>query len=267
MDTIDFLLCSNFNPDDDGWSSEEEAPVDLPAPEPPTSGPARAPVKAMGRRRDSRSKSPGAASARAHEDRTRAESVESDDAGPWEAAAPDAAAAAPMTTMAGDDEDSAEREAPDDDDEALEARDPAHSEAPASAREAHQMWLRETREAALEAEAAHAEVLRSLAASRGDEPRRRSSEDALAARRAGELEEREEAHAASLAAAADDQEATRTLGAQALTCSAMPGTAFGGSWTATTRPSGSWRFAIVPGTAPGGTTIVCMAGATVAEST
>ena len=24
----------------------------------------------------------------------------------------------------------------------------------------------------------------------------------------------------------------------------MPGTAFGGSWTATTRPSGSWRFAI-----------------------
>ena len=118
MDTIDFLFCSNFNPDDDGWSSEEEAPVDLPAPEPPTSGPARAPVKAMGRRRDSRSKSPGAASARAHEDRTRAESVESDDAGPWEAAAPDAAAAAPMTTMAGDDdEDSAEREAPDDEDE------------------------------------------------------------------------------------------------------------------------------------------------------
>ena len=102
--------------------------MDLPAPEPPTSGPARAPVKAMGRRRDSRSKSPGAASARDHEDRTRAESVESDDAGPWEAAAPDAAAAAPMTTMAGDDdEDSAEREAPDDDDEALEARDPAHS--------------------------------------------------------------------------------------------------------------------------------------------
>ena len=73
MDTIDFVICSNFNPDDDGWSSEEEAPVDLPAPEPPTSGPARAPVKAMGRRRDSRSKRPGAASARAHEDRTRAE--------------------------------------------------------------------------------------------------------------------------------------------------------------------------------------------------
>ena len=105
MDTIDFLFFSNFNFD----------------------GPARAPVKAMGRRRDSRSKSPGAAAARADEDRTRAESVESDDAGPWEAAAPDAAAAAPMTTMAGDDdEDSAEREAPDDDDEALEARDPAH---------------------------------------------------------------------------------------------------------------------------------------------
>ena len=69
MDTIDFLFCCNTlscNPDD-GQFPEEEAPVDLPAPEPPTSGPARAPVKAMGRRRDSRSKRPGAASARAHD--------------------------------------------------------------------------------------------------------------------------------------------------------------------------------------------------------
>ena len=40
MDTIDFLFCCNSlscNPDD-GQFPEEEAPVDLPAPEPPTSG-------------------------------------------------------------------------------------------------------------------------------------------------------------------------------------------------------------------------------------
>ena len=52
--------------------------------------------------------------------------------------------------------------------------------------------------------------------------------------------------------------------AQALIVMLEPGTAFGGSWTAITLPSGIWMFVRVPGMAFGGTTTVWRAGCCVA---